>query len=51
VRGQWELGNGMKMLENEKYWNNPCAYEYIILIVSCWILGEDGDRERGSKGA
>jgi hypothetical protein len=37
------------MLENEKYGNNPCTHEYIILIISCWILGKDGDRERISN--
>jgi hypothetical protein len=36
-----------EMLENEKYWNNPSAYEYNIMhcTVSCWILGEHGGRE------
>jgi hypothetical protein len=35
------------MLENEKYWNNPSTYEYNIMhyTVSCWISGEQGNRE------
>jgi hypothetical protein len=35
------------MLDIEKYWNNPSIYEYNIMdcTVSCWILGEHGDRE------
>jgi hypothetical protein len=40
-------GGRKKMLENEKYWNNPYVYKYNIMhhTVSCWILGEHGDRE------
>jgi hypothetical protein len=49
----WER-EGKKMLENEKYWNNPFIYEYNIVYcaVYYWILGEYGDTERVSnKGA
>jgi hypothetical protein len=33
-----------RMLENEKYWNNPSIYECNIIhyTVSCWMLGEHG---------
>jgi hypothetical protein len=41
----------MKMLENEKYWDNPSTYEYNIMYctVNCWIWGEHVDRERVSN--
>jgi hypothetical protein len=47
LKGLQEVGEGNKMLENEKHWNNTCIYEYNIMpsTVSCWILGELGDRE------
>jgi hypothetical protein len=40
------------MLEKQKYWNNLSKYEYNIAerTVSCWILGEHGNRERVSNG-
>jgi hypothetical protein len=46
------MGEVKKMLENEKYWNNPSICEYNIMhcTVSCWILEEHGDREWVSNG-
>jgi hypothetical protein len=45
--GLQEAGEEKKMLENEKYWNNPPIYEYNIMCctISCGTLGEHGDRE------
>jgi hypothetical protein len=42
---------GKKMLQNEKYWNNPSLNEYNIRYhtANCWILGEHGDRETVSN--
>jgi hypothetical protein len=39
------------MLANEKYWYNPSTYEYNIITVSYWLLGEYSDRERVNNGA
>jgi hypothetical protein len=40
------------MLENENYWKSPSIYEYNTMYstVSCWILGEHGNREWVSNG-
>jgi hypothetical protein len=45
-------GRGKKMLENEKYWDNPsiCEYNMTYCAISCQILGEHGDRESVSDG-
>jgi hypothetical protein len=50
--GLSEVGERKKMLENEKYGNNPFMYEYNVIhcSVSCWILVEHGDREWVSNG-
>jgi hypothetical protein len=43
---------GKENVTELKYWNNPSIYEYNIMYctVSCWTLGEHGDRERVSNG-
>jgi hypothetical protein len=38
-------GGRKKMLQNEKYWNNPSIYDIMHCTVSCWTLGEYCDRE------
>jgi hypothetical protein len=32
------MGEGKKMLENEKYWNNPsiCEYNIMYYFEICW---------------
>jgi hypothetical protein len=48
----WEVEERKKMLENEKYWNNPSMDEYNTMYskISYWILGDPGDREWVSNG-
>jgi hypothetical protein len=50
--GLWEVGERKNMLENEKYWNTSSIHEYNIMhcAVSCWMLGEHGEREWESDG-
>jgi hypothetical protein len=46
------MRGGKRILENEKYWNLASVYEGNIMqcTVSCWMLGEHGERERVSNG-
>jgi hypothetical protein len=45
------VGEGKKMLDNEKYWNKPpiCEYNITHCTGSYWILGEHSDREWVTK--
>jgi hypothetical protein len=49
-----EVGEGKRMLENEKCWNIASVYEdnvtqCTVIVKFHWIIGEQGARERVSN--
>jgi hypothetical protein len=46
------VGEGKRMLASTKYWNTAsvCEDNRMKCTVSCWIIGEQGSRERTSNG-